>query len=97
MTELKKEYSGGNRDIILYIDPVAKEYVFRGSDERDTSNFLEGLRNRYSRVNILGIAYGLNSEGERAVRSFANNSLLDGIAITPLTFREALCEQLKRE
>ncbi len=95
MPELKKEYSGGKKDIILYIDPLTKEYVFRGLDENNTANFLEDLRNKYRSVSILGIAYGVNPEGECAVRSFVNNSLLEGIAITPLNFKDALCESQK--
>ncbi len=97
MAELKEMYRGGKKDMILYIDPISKEYVFKGLDERDTAKFLEGLRNKYDRVSVLGIVYGLNFEGERAVRSFINNSLLDGIAITPLNFRDTLCEPPNRE
>ncbi len=98
MAELKKEYRGGDRDIVVFAetDELGQiNYTFRGMSSEETAEFFKSKRGTEARrtIETITVLYNINSVGEQALRNFIYDHLLsERTEITPSDIELELCE-----
>ncbi len=94
MRQLKREYSGGTTDLMIWKQGADEslKYIVVYSQRGLTDAFIKIQSTPDSE--IIGVFYGVNKKGEKAVSNLVNDNLLQGKlrVITSSELEETLCE-----
>ncbi|MGV8142858.1 MAG: hypothetical protein ACP5NS_04495 [Candidatus Pacearchaeota archaeon] len=97
MRPLKREYAGGDQDVVVYLDKEEGTYLIaqgNASGEGVTPFFTRIMAGKDTRdLDIVHSFYGINREGIRALRTAIGQSFSRGITdIEPSDLEEEVCE-----